>query len=566
MLLRLLSLILVSSWIPAHAGTSKDTCALPDWMQDPDVPACPTSGSQLVTEMAPALAVVVSRLNGWSKDPATGNPVLTKRPLQQFVIDALEAAGERTPKVILPGATAAEIEELKRQIDAHCVAGSKCSHLAGSWKASLVGIPGEDFQWQQDYFQPTVDPATGIPVIRPVRDYRNGVSGELVAGQIAQASSQSGVCASLGETIPPKTQANYDFGNFAMGGNIEALPGGLCLHGNNQPWESFGTHYCGDKSNSVELDVKWLSVGHVDEVVGLLPDPSGKSPCDFSISWASPKKALELMKDPANRDQPFLEFFKDPIFAEQLKTPAIRNLCNSVREYRKSQPAPSQSPSQPPSNSRGSKAGSAASLPSNWLGFFIPEAQAGEILNLKGSDGWGCGGLPPPTNGEVAAVLEKAGYNLLIQETMEGNRKILEEKIKARTGCTNIKFMPVPNLFFGGEPLDPRPDAKVVLDGKERLFGDLSDEERSRLPIKSRYAGITEKRALGLLPNPTNAVLMGKTLIGPKPWNEAFRKNLQSSYKSVGLEFREADTWEANTNQGNLHCSTNVIRACRGAK
>lgn len=521
-------------------------------------------------ETAPALALVISRLMGWSTDAATGKPVLTKQPLRKFVIDALESSGTRIPQVIMPGATADEIEELRREIDAYCVAGSKCSHFASQWKAALVALPGQEFQWQQDYFQPTVDPATGMPVIRPIRGYNNGVSGERVAGQIAGAASQAGICAKLGETIPPLTQSAYQFSNFAMGGNIEALPGGLCLHGNNQPWDSFGSHYCGDFSNSVELDVKWLSVGHVDEVVGLLPDPSGKSPCDFAISWASPKKAFDLMKDPANRDHPFLEFFKDPVFAGQLKTPAIRNLCNDIREYRQSQPSPSQGPSGPEANPtatpRSSKAGKAASLPSQWLGFFLPEAHAGVIYGNGEGTASGCGNLEPPTNGEVAAVLEKAGYNLLIQGTMEANRKILEEKLKARTGCPNIKFIPVPNLFFGGEPLDPRPDAKVTLDGKERLFGELTEEERARLPFKSRYTGITEKRALGLLPNPTNAVLMGKTLIGPKPWNEAFRENLQNSYKSVGLEFKEADTWEANTNQGNLHCSTNVIRACRGTQ
>jgi hypothetical protein len=549
---------------------AQDACQAPSWINDTDVPVCPTSGSTILPETAPAAAIVVSKLSGWSMDPRTEKPRFGNEPLHRFVLDALQASRKKVPKIFLNGTDESDVTAIREQIDQHCAdPKNHCRTQAAQWKAALVRIPGYGFQWQQDYFQTTFDPSTGLPVIRAVRSYVNGLNGETAAAELATAAKS--YCISSGDTIPPSTEQNYSFSNAAMGGNIEALPGGLCLHGNNQDWQTFGRYYCGDHNNSVEIDVKWLSVGHVDEVVGLVPDGKSQAPCDFAITWASPQKAFELMKDPKNRDQPFFEFFSDTTFAEQLNSFAARELCARVSTFRETLGNPGRStPRNSTPDRKARKAGSAASLPSWLMKMIIPEVHAGASL-IPSSSGpqvrtrGGCENIPPPTNAEVAAVLERAGYNTLIQQKMEANLAILQKKLKDRTGCPKIKFIPVPNLFFGAEPKDQPPDATVILDGRQRKFGDLSDEERERLPVAQRYAGVPEDRALGLLPNPTNAVLLDRTVIGPKPWNQAFRTYLSDSYGSLGLTFKEADTWHANKSQGNLHCATNTMRVCRPA-
>lgn len=92
-----------------------------------------------------------------------------------------------------------------------------------------------------------------------------------------------------------------------MGGNIEGAPGGFCMIGDNMG-KKFAEQICNNKSNVIQLQTSWLSVGHVDELFKIIPtqfNDGRPKECEFSLMSASPKKALELMKNPKRGETSF---------------------------------------------------------------------------------------------------------------------------------------------------------------------------------------------------------------------------------------------------------------------
>ena len=83
----------------------------------------------------------------------------------------------------------------------------------------------------------------------------------------------------------------------AMGGDFEALPGNFIVHsiddnegmGAIDDWLK-GTRYEG---RTHRMDADWLQVGHVDELVSVVPS---KDACGFAILTMNPKLGLDLLK------------------------------------------------------------------------------------------------------------------------------------------------------------------------------------------------------------------------------------------------------------------------------
>jgi hypothetical protein len=95
----------------------------------------------------------------------------------------------------------------------------------------------------------------------------------------------------------------------------------------------------------VEINVKWLKVGHVDEVISLIPkQQAGK--CPFDILYASPGKATELMKLESKNKQRPLEYrygFGKPVskfdayecFETKHSHPGCKDLFGANKAYEK---------------------------------------------------------------------------------------------------------------------------------------------------------------------------------------------------------------------------------------
>ena len=88
------------------------------------------------------------------------------------------------------------------------------------------------------------------------------------------------------------------YGKSEYGGNIEGLPGGGCLFGNNVG-KNFPKQFCPNPEDQVRVDVDFLHVGHVDELFKITPGnkrPGVPKECNFTINYASPAKGIELLE------------------------------------------------------------------------------------------------------------------------------------------------------------------------------------------------------------------------------------------------------------------------------
>ena len=128
---------------------------------------------------------------------------------------------------------------------------------------------------------------------------------------------------------------------------------------------------------------------------------------------------------------------------------------------------------------------------------------------------------------------------------MDEAKKIIRKRLKERLPqCGEPRFIDVPDLFYGGSPVE-----------KEGSAPSSREVDRFELP---------RRMAFSLLPNPTNAVVVGRTVLLPHPQNRAFERYLKKSYEKQGAKVDFIDTFDyAHLGYGNLHCVTNAIRYCQ---
>ena len=150
--------------------------------------------------------------------------------------------------------------------------------------------------------QAFINPSTGKVVLREVENYkRHGTAFSDLSKAIAGCGFEVG---------PALETQRIVSGNG--GGNIETLPFGICLLGddhfkNHLDWRAYATQICQPGlSNSVKVPTYWLTVGHTDEILKVVRNKSKPAPCDFSIAIASPRVAMELLA--THKSDKFFEF------------------------------------------------------------------------------------------------------------------------------------------------------------------------------------------------------------------------------------------------------------------
>lgn len=103
------------------------------------------------------------------------------------------------------------------------------------------------------------------------------------------------------EVAPPVTAhgTEYSLGRLIVGGGNYGLLGGA-------PYEDHVTtaqrYFLDGQAQGpvVEVSTEWLGVGHIDEILQFVPDPSGSGPHPFKVAIASPvqaRRALEELSD-----------------------------------------------------------------------------------------------------------------------------------------------------------------------------------------------------------------------------------------------------------------------------
>lgn len=495
----------------------------PEWIKSKrSLPLCPEGKEvALLPETYPIGAVVVSDFGAITKsDPDYTVDVVDK---------VLKGAGEETPLIILPVR-----KETMAKVKSHIDSLPMRQDLKERWKSQLIQIPTQAYTWQQDYMQPFINPQNGKIVLREVEAYRS-------YQEHSAGSFQKIVEATKGCDIEegPKLKSKELVGGN-MGGNIESLPAGICLLGDDHfsdeaTFKSYADQVCGKSPDDrVKVSTAWLKVGHTDEIMKVIRNKNQKAPCDFSIVLASPQKALELLKK--NPKEPFLSFSsRSQESPGELTSRRIREhyglnlICRKWLEKKND--------SQGPGESRSNKT-KGITKHFNFPRFsFFNKAFAEE--RVKGDE---CSQM---TNEDVYRLFSEdknfKDYNQLVQAEMDRLKGDIQLKLKKKLPACNLDFVQVPDLFFGGELVEDEFTENKM--------------EGSQLPARMGHS---------VLPNPANSISVNETLISPEPSNKTFKTYLQEEYKKRGLKPEFIDTFDyAHQGNGNLHCSTSTMHVCR---
>lgn len=538
-----LILVTVLSWPDASHANRRGpaSCPIPP-SQRPDVPECPPDGTML-PETYPAAAVVLSDdILGGDDRLAARMGIDRHRVIGDKAISILRASGQHPPVMFLnmdPASVRVIEQRIRREAPDRAT--------QARWLAALRRTGAQTFNWQQDIMQPFFDPRTGRPVIRGVDRYVNqGFNADATLAAISAAAAQCGV------TTGPTMRREGSLENGHGGGNIEAYPGGNCVLGTNHlesgQWSQYSTEACGGQ-RPLQIDTSFLGVGHTDEIFSVVP--SNQSRCGFAVMVASPRLGLELLE--RNRSQAMFNWQQD-VGPEQRRGrienyDAWRDVCRRWRETRVER-------RERPGGSRGTRTQSF-----RWI-WSPREARAGvSIVPAPGAEPAPRSSRPttPPssegdspeearpllncedmTNADLLAAMDMPGrngegslrdYNMAIQAIMDRNTEALRARLRETNNGCDVPFIEVPNLFHG------------------RMAGSGADARPTN--------------ALGIFSNPTNGLNINGRFIFPDPGNAAFRRELNQRMRGHGVETDHVDMTYAHLAQGNLHCSSNVLRYCR---
>ncbi len=148
----------------------------------------------------------------------------------------------------------------------------------------LLFSQGEDSIWTQDYMQFTFNTKTHKETLLEL-PYDDSPS-----KTAAQISIEKKV------DFIPVHQSVFDkaeFGSGDFGGNIEALNDKIVLVGDNMLVGTKKRVEMATDQKVLTLSTAWLEPGHVDELFTTIPS---KSSCGYSVLYASPRLAIDMLK------------------------------------------------------------------------------------------------------------------------------------------------------------------------------------------------------------------------------------------------------------------------------
>ena len=209
-----------------------DSC--PDWIKNrSNLPLCPTSRqASILSESFPTAAVVVSS-RSFDRDTQAARE-FTISFVEQVVISA---SSKNMPLILLMGVDQVTENQIRNKIKALDISPEiknkalEALRPVGS-RPSLGRLLGSDYTWQQDYFEAFAT-SNGKIYIKEVQPYVWTAPRTLGAvASIANATQECGF--EKGSSLEGGIiQALIDMGGYA-GGNIEGLPGGFCLLGDDR--------------------------------------------------------------------------------------------------------------------------------------------------------------------------------------------------------------------------------------------------------------------------------------------------------------------------------------------
>lgn len=303
---------------------------------------------------------------------------------------------------------------------------------------------------------------------------------------------------------------SFFWNNGATGGNVVALPGGLCAIGKSdlpeEKYWQFAEQSCGGRREDIiALPSYFLSPGHADEFVKVIPRQVSSrvgDDCAFSLLIASPNLGQSLLN--VHPEAPFIAPTQNrlaPHFVDidkyYEKSPFLRNYIQGSVGY---------------AVGKG----------------FVPGSQ---ILN-----------------GDVAEMLGRYPYakaRQLMQNEIDKFKADVQRRLQQRLACS-VDFIEIPVLFaVNGASLGPRASTD-----------EAAPDEPEVLVRQQTFQG---------LPNSINGLAFAGGAILPDPLNKAFREHIEAQFNNRGLSVRFFNTTQfGHLLSGDLHCRTLTLHACQG--
>ena len=372
------------------------------------------------------------------------------------------------------------------------------------------------FTWQQDYIKPQFDSKNGRPVLGIVPHY---LPVQNLGDKLAQVLKPYGIQASH---PAPELEGR----DGLSGGNIDMLPGGICIIGDSDLSDAYWSRYaeamCGKDSVHLKVSTKWIASTHVDEILRVLPNLKAKKSCAYTALIASPRKALELLAQAPGAPAIYRKTDSPSDLDYQVtRVAGLNRICGTFQQQISGQP---------------------------WAHTFTPLVQPESwgkknlytIFTEAQGDTWGPKACLGMTNKNVLDAINEnpimKEYVLLSQARLdEFKAQILTTMKKALPDC-EIDALEVPDVFTGS--------MEIQNDGSHQL------------------APGNEASGYSVYPNPTNSVFMNNTLLMPNLYNKTFEDYMLTALNQRGLRGGFVDTLWLHTAKGNLHCAVQTLRSC----
>jgi hypothetical protein len=517
-------------------------------------PLCPQNGITLLDETYPTQSFLISNAPYIPTKEARG---LTRKFIYK-IIDNYDY--ENVPQILISVADVSEFNALVATTKAGLAAKKLDPKKIESIINQMTFVQAPNYPWQQDWFESFVDLKTGAPIVRQIDSYprvRKGNGQKLSdAGLTCNIQSGPGIIGDYPADVETDArETNQTFGSGEMGGNIEGAPGGFCLVGDNLG-KKFIDQICGNADNVIQLQTSWLEVGHVDEIFKIIPtqyNDGRPKECEFSLMAASPKKALELMKSPENGQTPFMDLSNPDANPEEIrdirshqKILGNSHICKYIAEsLLKKRNLNEERPAVKAVFYKilFGVSEAMASDPKFDINRIIPYSAIDDKKTIGELNALCAKNIDKVSNFEIQSVMntnpEFVTLNKAIDKSIEDDRAKIKQKILSRLPqCAKYyNEFEVPNLFYGSSSV-------MSIDGKLTL---------------PRPGAINS-----FLPNPTNSVLMNKTVTFPDTSNQLFNKYLKEEMEKRKMKADFISTWDyAHLGKGNIHCSSHSLPYCR---
>lgn len=475
------------------------------WAAPAVAPVCPVD-SPLLAENFPVSAVSVS-------DDVGGFEFV------RAVVEKTLAAQPELAPIFLLNVKDATFARLRAAIGAWNPAAVKNLRLVRSVDEDEIGFASETYlNWQQDFVRGFFDPLTGAAVPRFVSHYP-GIGG--LASKAAEQMQAAGF--RIGAPLPdPQARNGYS------GGNLETV-GGVCLLGDAdlkpREWESYSKSVCAGSAARLKVPTASLVAHHVDEIFKMIP-AGDDGACGFALAFASPRKALEVMTaDPSALAFDFASTASVKSDQTLRGLSGYGLLCGAYRADRAKA-----------AGLRPMYKEELHKIDSGLTEIYPASSQYFADSDLAPFD---CARM---TNADVVRTVGRdlalRAYNRLMQNQIDVFKAdLLKALRKTRPQC-RPRVLDLPTLFAG---------ALVVEDGVRRL---AVGEEHSGYAVH---------------PNPSNAIVVRKSVIFPEPYNRSFKTSLGEQMAQAGLKVDYIDTLSMHALEGDLHCSTQIFRFCQPA-